>query len=54
MQRKPDLFELLRVLVDRPDNPARFLLLGSASSYLVKGVWEKHIAVLDGAYEMNP
>ena len=40
VQRKPDLFELLRVLVDRPDNPARFLLLGSASPYLVKGVSE--------------
>jgi hypothetical protein len=40
VQRQPDLFELLRVLVDRPDNPARFLLLGSASPYLVKGVSE--------------
>jgi len=40
VQRKPELFELLRVLVDRPDNPARFLLLGSASPYLVKGVSE--------------
>ncbi|MBI5632807.1 MAG: ATP-binding protein [Nitrospirae bacterium] len=40
VQRRPDLFELLRVLVDRPGNPARFLLLGSASSHLVKGVFE--------------
>jgi predicted AAA+ superfamily ATPase len=40
VQRRPDLFELLRVLVDRPDNPARFLLLGSASPYLAKGVSE--------------
>ena len=40
VQRLPELFELLRVLVDRPDNPARFLLLGSASPYLVKGVSE--------------
>jgi predicted AAA+ superfamily ATPase len=40
VQRKPDLFELLRVLVDRPDNAARFLLLGSASPQLVKGVSE--------------
>jgi hypothetical protein len=40
VQRRPDLFELLRVLVDRPRNPARFLLLGSASPYLVKGVSE--------------
>lgn len=40
VQRRPDLFELLRVLVDRPNNPARFLLLGSASLDLVKGVSE--------------
>ncbi|MBW2706283.1 MAG: ATP-binding protein [Deltaproteobacteria bacterium] len=40
VQRRPDLFELLRVLVDRPQNPARFLLLGSASPQLVKGVSE--------------
>ena len=36
IQRKPDLFPLLRVLVDRPDNPARFLVLGSASPSLIK------------------
>jgi hypothetical protein len=36
VQRKPEIFELLRVLVDRPGNPARFLLLGSASPDLVK------------------
>lgn len=40
IQRKPELFELLRVLVDRPDNRARFLTLGSASPQLVKGVSE--------------
>jgi predicted AAA+ superfamily ATPase len=40
VQRQPDLFSLLRVLVDRPQNPAHFLLLGSASPYLVKGVSE--------------
>lgn len=40
IQRRPDLFELLRVLVDRPKNPVRFLILGSASPYLVKGVSE--------------
>lgn len=40
VQRKPDLFELLRVLVDRPKNAARFLLLGSASPDLVRGVSE--------------
>jgi predicted AAA+ superfamily ATPase len=40
VQRRPDLFELLRVLVDRPGNPARFLILGSASPHLAKGVSE--------------
>jgi predicted AAA+ superfamily ATPase len=37
IQRRPDLLELLRVLVDRPQNPARFLILGSASPGLVRG-----------------
>ena len=37
IQRKP---ELLRVLVDRPGQNTRFLLLGSASPHLVKGVSE--------------
>jgi predicted AAA+ superfamily ATPase len=40
VQRKPELFELLRVLVDRPGRNTRFLLLGSASPNLVKGVSE--------------
>jgi predicted AAA+ superfamily ATPase len=40
IQRKPELFELLRVLVDRPENSARFLILGSASPGLIKGVSE--------------
>lgn len=40
IQRRPDLFPLLRVLADRPDTPARFLVLGSASPDLVKGVSE--------------
>jgi predicted AAA+ superfamily ATPase len=40
VQRQPALFELLRVLVDRPQNQARFLLLGSASPRLVKDVSE--------------
>lgn len=40
IQRRPDLFELLRVLVDRQNNPVRFLILGSASPGLVKGVSE--------------
>ncbi len=36
VQRRPDLFELLRVLVDRSQNPARFLLLGSVSPHLIR------------------
>ena len=39
-QRDPGLFEILRVLVDRPDNPARFLVTGSASPDLVRGTSE--------------
>jgi hypothetical protein len=31
IQRRPDLYPLLRVLADRPGIPARFLLPGSAS-----------------------
>ena len=36
VQHAPDLFKVLRVLIDRPDNPARFLLLGSASPSLLR------------------
>ena len=40
VQRAPELFPALRVLLDRPEIPARFRLLGSASPHLVKGVTE--------------
>ncbi len=36
IQRRPDLFPILRVLVDRKNNPARFLILGSASGDLLR------------------
>jgi uncharacterized protein len=36
IQRKEEIFPVLRVLADRPDNPARFLVLGSASPELLK------------------
>jgi len=36
VQRRPDLFPVLRVLVDRRDSPARFLILGSASGDLLR------------------
>src|SRR5580658_9922360 len=36
VQRRPDLFPLLRVLADRRPLPARFLILGSASPDLLR------------------
>lgn len=36
IQRLPDLFPLLRVLVDREDKKQRFLILGSASRVLIR------------------
>lgn len=36
IQRRPDLFPVLRVLVDRSPLPARFLILGSASPNLLR------------------
>jgi predicted AAA+ superfamily ATPase len=36
IQRRPDLFPVLRVLADRRPNPARFLLLGSATPELLQ------------------
>lgn len=40
VQRMPELFTLLRPLVDSPERRAQFLLLGSASWDLVKGISE--------------
>ncbi|MFC1851464.1 ATP-binding protein [candidate division CSSED10-310 bacterium] len=40
IQRMPELFNVLRVLVDRPDYDARFLILGSASPDIIKNVSE--------------
>ncbi len=40
IQRQPELFALLRVLADRRPQPATFLILGSASPGLVRGVSE--------------
>jgi predicted AAA+ superfamily ATPase len=36
VQRRPDLFPILRVLADRRGTPARFLILGSASGDLLR------------------
>jgi uncharacterized protein len=40
IQKQPSLFNSLRVIVDRPENKARFLILGSASPDIVKNVSE--------------
>ena len=40
IQLVPQLFSVLRVLVDRPDANTRYLVLGSASPQIVKGVSE--------------
>ena len=36
IQRLPEVFEVLRVLADRPDTPVRFLVLGSAGPGLLR------------------
>ena len=40
VQRIPELFETLRVVIDSPNCASRFLLLGSVSPTLIKGVSE--------------
>lgn len=40
IQRRPDLFSLLRVLADRQPLPARFLILGSASPSIIRNASE--------------
>ena len=52
VQRKPELFALLRVLADRKPVKARFLLTGTASPSLVRGVSESlagRVALVDVA-----
>lgn len=53
IQRRPKLFEILRVLVDRPDNRVRFLVLGSASIDLMRGVSES-LAGRIGFVDLSP
>lgn len=50
IQTRPDLFPLLRVLMDREPSPARFLILGSIAPNLVRGVAES----LAGRVEFLP
>lgn len=40
IQHKPELFNILRVLVDRPENRQHFLVLGSASPHIIRNVSE--------------
>ena len=40
VQMMPELFNVLRVLVDRPETQARFLILGSASPAIIRNVSE--------------
>jgi hypothetical protein len=40
IQAMPELFQVLRVQVDRPDNKTRYLILGSASPQIIKNVSE--------------
>ncbi len=40
IQKQPSLFNSLRVIVDRPETKARFLILGSASPEIIKNVSE--------------
>lgn len=40
IQRRPELFNALRVLADRPEQKAQFLILGSASPHLMRGASE--------------
>lgn len=53
VQRSPGLFEVLRVLVDRGKNPARFLILGSASRDLIRQSSET-LAGRIGYIELTP
>ncbi|HSW48948.1 MAG TPA: ATP-binding protein [Bryobacteraceae bacterium] len=57
IQRRPDLFPVLRVLADRSPSPARFLILGSASPELLRQGSETlagRIAFLDmGGFDLS-
>lgn len=53
VQRQPELFPLLRVLVDRPEASARFLILGSASPALLRQTSESLAGRIE-TLEMGP
>jgi predicted AAA+ superfamily ATPase len=52
IQTQPQLFPLLRVLADRADVPARFLILGSAAPELLRNTSES-LAGRVGFYELG-
>lgn len=57
VQHAPELFRLLRVLMDRDDAPAKFLLLGSASPSLLRQTSESllgRVAVIEiGGFSLD-
>lgn len=57
VQRKPDLFPILRVLADRKPSKAKFFILGSASGELIKHSSEslagRLTRVLIGGFSLN-
>jgi len=53
VQRCPELFQVLRVLADRPKRPASFLVLGSASPALLRQSSES-LAGRIAYYELKP
>jgi predicted AAA+ superfamily ATPase len=53
IQRRPELFPILRVLVDRTPSPAKFLILGSASRDLIRQGSET-LAGRIGVVEVTP
>ncbi len=51
VQKDPGLFPVIRVLVDRPGNQAKFLLLGSSAPGVVKGAfrpWSPTFTAMSG------
>ncbi len=53
IQRQPDLFSILRVLVDKPESKQKFLILGSASRELISQS-SQSLAGRIGYIEMTP
>ncbi|HEX7476876.1 MAG TPA: ATP-binding protein [Polyangiales bacterium] len=53
VQRRPDIFNTLRVLADRPKRPARYLVLGSASPELLRQTSET-LAGRIAYHELSP